>query len=204
MLHVLTPTGGRPDAFAACVEMMRAQDYAGPARWIIVDDGPEAMPTPAIDGWDVLHLRPEPLWQPGQNTQARNILAGLDAVVGAARLVIVEDDDAYAPWWLRWCEDKLESHDLVGESHSIYVNRKTGNRHECKNDRHASLCSTALKGETLAVLRHVCETGDKGIDLRLWKAVEPWRTALYRPGPRGVTGIKGWPGRPGIGMGHRI
>lgn len=198
MLSVLTPTGARPEAFAACVAQMMAQTYAGPVRWVIVDDGPEPMPTPQIGGWDVVHLRPEPFWAPGQNTQHRNMAAGLDHVTD--RVVIVEDDDAYAPWWLERCAEWLELDDLVGESHSIY-RHLNGATLECRNDKHASLCSTAVRGTALDALRRIVGESRRMIDLTLWREV-PGR--LYPPEPRGVTGIKGYPGRPGIGCGHRL
>jgi hypothetical protein len=118
-------------------------------------------------------------------------------------VVIVEDDDAYAPWWVERCADRLEEADLIGESHSIYRNRVTGGVLACENDNHASLCSTALKGPAIEALRNTCEQGAKGIDLRLWRDFDGSKR-LYRPEPRGVTGIKRWPGRPGIGIGHRL
>ena len=199
-LTVLTPTGERPEAFEACVAMMKAQDHDGPVRWVIVDDGRVPQPTPVVDGWEILHIRPELLWRPGQNTQARNILVGLEYVVG--RLVIVEDDDDYADWWLSKCYERLDSHDLVGESMSVYVH-VNGKSKECLNRHHASLCSTAMKGPAVEAFREATETRDRFIDLVLWKRFDGSK-ALYRPKPRGVTGIKGWPGRPGIGTGHDL
>ena len=200
-LTVLTPTGARPEAFAACVEMMLAQTHEGPVRWIVVDDGEQPMPTPEVDGWKVLHIRPEPIWQPGQNTLARNILAGLPHCTD--RVVIVEDDDAYAPWWLTRCAERLNEADLIGEGHSLYRHRVSGRTQDMGNGNHASLCSTAMKGPTVDALRRACEQGPTGIDLRLWRDFTGSKR-LYRPEPRGVTGIKGWPGRPGIGVGHRL
>ena len=197
-LSVLTPTGARPEAFAQCVQYMRAQAYRGPVRWVVVDDGPMPEPTPYVDGWEIIHIRPWPRWEPGQNTQARNLLAGLDHVTD--RVVIVEDDDAYAPWWLSACADWLEIDAMVGESHAIY-HHTNGAVRECGNDAHASLCSTALAGSAINDLRLICETQKKAIDFTLWKS-RPGR--LYPPEPRGVTGIKGYPGRPGIGAGHRM
>lgn len=199
MITALTPTGSRPEAFAECVRQMRAQTI--PARWVIVDDGPEPTPTPDIPGWEVIHLRPEPVWQPGQNTLARNLLAGLR--VATDRVAIIEDDDGYAPDWLETVDGWLDHADLVGESHSLYVNRATGARVEMGNARHASLCSTAVRGEALSFLRWSCTVSPKGIDLRLWQQF-PGRKALHAPHPRRVTGIKSWPGRPGIGVGHRL
>lgn len=198
MLSILTPTGARPEAFAKCVEWMQAQDYAKPVRWVIVDDGPQAMPTPAIDGWEIVHLRPEPYWQAGQNTQARNILAGLNHVTD--RVVIVEDDDQYAPWWLSQCDAWLDDDDLVGEGQSVYFNIRTKTEKKLTNGRHASLCQTALKGNAIEALRQVCKLHKSSIDVRLWST---YNGKLY-PYNKGVVGLKGYPGRPGIGIGHRL
>lgn len=199
MITALTPTGARPEAFAACVEYMRAQTVS--ARWVIVDDGPEPMPTPQIDGWEIVHLRPDPLWQPGQNTQARNLLHGMPYCTG--RVAVIEDDDAYSPDWLATCDRWLDSADLVGECMSLYRHRDTGRETHCSNKSHASLCSTAMKGDALSVFAEVCRSGTKFIDIRLW-AAKSITKALHKPAPRRVTGIKGWPGREGIGIGHRL
>lgn len=201
MITALTPTGARPEAFAACCAMMAAQTYPGPVRWVVVDDGPSPLRVPEIIGWEIVHMRREPYWRPGENTQADNILAGLEHCGGP--LAIIEDDDEYAPWWLWQCGEWLRDADLVGESHSLYRHRVTGGQRDMGNDKHASLCSTALKGGAIEALRRICEAGGKGIDVRLWREFHGSK-ALHKPEPRGVTGVKGWPGRPGIGMGHRL
>lgn len=200
MLSVLTPTGDRPDAFADCIEMMRAQDYRGPVRWVVVDDGHEMTPTPEIEGWEVVHLRPFPRWRKGQNTQARNLLIGLHHVTD--RVVVVEDDDSYAPWWLSRCDAWLDAADLVGEAPSLY-RHLNGREKNMGNTEHASLCSTALKGPAIADLRRVCREQLKFIDMRLWRDFAGSKR-IHPPEPRGVVGIKGRPGRPGIGIGHRL
>lgn len=202
MITVLTPTGARPEAFAACIEQMRAQEYDGPVLWVVVDDGPDPFYVPKMPtNWHVECIRPSPLWKPGQNTLARNIREGLPRC--NEKVVIVEDDDAYAPWWLGACDERLNEADLIGESHSLYRHVVTRRETAMANDKHASLCSTAIKGSALDALRRSCEQGPKGIDMRLWKDFDGTKK-LYRPEPRGVTGIKGWPGRPGIGVGHRL
>ena len=197
MLTALTPTGARPEAFAKCVEQMQAQTLKG-VRWVIVDDGPEAMPTPHVEGWQIVHIRPYPLWSPGQNTQHRNMLEGLSLCTG--RVAIVEDDDQYADWWLERVNTWLDDADLVGEAPSLYINIKTGNRKQLHNSRHASLCQTAVKGAGINALLKACESGAKFIDVELWKML-PGKLYKFAGG---VVGIKGYPGRPGIGMGHRL
>lgn len=206
MIAVLTPTGARPEAFAACVEQMRAQDEPGPVTWYIVDDGPDATPSPdrMPANWRICMARVEPKyrWQPGQNTQARN-MARLLSLSGEIASVIVEDDDSYAPDWISTCRQWLADADLVGESHSLYVDRRTGRRREMRNALHASLCSTAVAGPAKAALHQLCGSEASGLDIKLWRGFRG-RKRLYLPEPRRVTGVKGWPGRPGIGVGHRM
>lgn len=200
MLTLLTATGARPHAWAICERLMAAQDYSGPVRWIIVDDGPEPQPvTFKRAGWDLVLIRPAPFWQPGQNTQARNLLKGLEAVDADARLLVIEDDDHYRPGYLTEIAQRLERAELVGEGKARYYNLSLRRGRQLSNSGHASLCSTAMRGSALATFRAACQRAPKFIDLELWKR-HPSRH-LFSLGL--VTGIKGLPGRGGIGMGHR-
>jgi len=199
VLSVLTPTGARPEAFARCVQLMQRQTIQTPVRWVIVDDGPEPMATPRIRDWQIIHIRPVPLWQPGENTQARNLLEGLKCC--GDRVAIVEDDDDYAPWWLETVSRWLDDHDLVGEAPSIYRRLDGSKDRDMGNKRHASLCATAFKGIGVrATFEQICRQNKTMIDVKLWRAC---KGRIY-PQQCGVIGIKGYPGRPGIGIGHRI
>lgn len=200
VLTLLTATGARPHAWAICERLMAAQDFAGPVRWIVVDDGSIAQPVKfQRPGWDVEVVRPVPVWSAGQNTQARNLLAGLAVIDADAHVVVVEDDDWYSPDWLSTVAEALEHGDIVGESHARYYNigRRVGR--QLSNATHSSLCSTAVRGDGLRTLREVCESAPKFIDIELWAKV---RNRNLFDGHR-VVGIKGLPGRDGIGMGHR-
>lgn len=206
MITLITPTGGRPEAFAKCAEMMRAQTYPGDVRWVVVDDAAAETKPPSRPDWEILYVRRRPFWQEGQNTLAKNLWAGM--AYATERVAIIEDDDAYEPWWLAVTMQRLDQHDLVGEAPSLYVNQATGNRHNMGNYRHASLCATAFKGRRvrdifLAVLDANLETG-RGIDLDLWRRTPDNLKRICAPTPRGVVGMKSWPGRPGIGVGHRL
>lgn len=69
MLTLVTATGARPEAWALCERWMLRQTFAGPVRWVIVDDGPEPQPiTFRRAGWELVLIRPAPFWRPGQNT----------------------------------------------------------------------------------------------------------------------------------------
>lgn len=200
MLQLLTATGARPEAFALCERWMAAQSYAGPVTWIIVDDGAKPTPiTKSPKGWVQIVIRPAPFWQPGQNTQARNLLKGLDAVDAGHALVVIEDDDYYAPDWLETCVRELAHAELVGECRARYYNLALCRGRQLSNSRHASLCATAMRGSAIATFRKACELRPKFIDLELWNR---HRSKRLFDGHRTV-GIKGLPGRGGIGMGHR-
>lgn len=196
MITLLTPTGARPEAFANCVKWMQAQTYQGAVRWVIVDDGPEPEQVPCIDGWEIIIVRPTPLWS-GKNTQARNMLAGLDHCTDM--IAVIEDDDQYAPWWVERCVEWLQHDDLVGECGAIYRNLRSGNERKMNNKNHASLCQTAVKGEAVEALRQACHA-DKHIDMALWRS----RKGKLYPHQGGVIGLKGYPGRRGIGSGHNL
>lgn len=200
MLTLLTATGARHKAWAICERLMAAQTYAGPVRWIIVDDGQQPQPvTFQREGWELVLIRPAPFWRAGQNTQARNLLKGLAAVGSDDRLVIIEDDDWYASDWLATAAAMLDRAELVGEPQARYYNIALRRGRQLRNNGHASLCSTAMHGEALATFRAVCRRSEKFIDLDLWKRAR----SRHLFGGHRVVGIKGLPGRDGIGMGHR-
>ena len=200
MLTLLIATGCRPAAWAISEQLLARQTYAGEARLVIVDDGPEPQPvTLQRAGWTIDVVRPEPFWTAGKNTQARNLAAGLAVIGNGERVAVWEDDDYYAPGYLADVDRWLESADIVGEPRARYYNVATGKGRQLHNDKHASLCSTAVKGEGLALLRHAVKRRQTYIDMDLWR-----QHASKRLFPTAhVVGIKGLPGRGGIGVGHR-
>ena len=179
---------------------MAAQDYVGHVHWVVVDDGPVPQ---AIEfsrpGWELEVVRPEPYWQPGQNTQARNLRTGLDRVRGHAPVLIIEDDDHYAPTWLSAAAAALEHADLVGETRARYYNVATRHWREHGNETHASLCATGVTGAAVEMLRGCCLVPTQFIDILLWSRYQGARELFDG---HQVTGIKGLPGREGIGIGH--
>lgn len=199
MLTLLTATGCRQKAWALCERWMARQTYAGPVRWVIVDDGEEAQPiTFKRDGWTLEVIRPKPFWSAGQNTQARNLLAGLEVIDSAERLVVIEDDDWYAADWLAHVDTRLTADMLIGEKRARYYSLSKRVGRELGNQFHSSLCSTAMTGKAIDAFRKVCKEANKFIDMQLWRSHQP---RLLFDGHR-VVGIKGLPGRGGIGVGH--
>jgi hypothetical protein len=201
MLTLLTATGCRPKAWAICEQLMQAQTYTGPVHWIIVDDGETPQPVQfQREGWRLTVVRPTPYWKPGDNTQARNLKAGMEFVEDGAKLVALEDDDAYHPQYLEMVDKWLDTADLVGECMARYYNLPNRKYRQLSNMNHASLCSTAMKGAAIDAFARELKPGVQFIDLNLWKNFTGPRR-LYHT--KMVVGIKGLPGRTGIGMGHR-
>lgn len=198
MLTLLIATGCRPQAWTISEKLLARQTYDGPVRLVIVDDGPVAQPvTLQREGWSIEVVRPQPHWEPGQNTQARNLAAGLNWIDDDELVAIWEDDDYYAPGYLADVAKWLDRRPLVGECRARYYNVATKRGQQLSNARHASLCSTAMRDEGLRAFRQVLKSAEKFIDMQLWRAC-PGR--LYET--RHVVGIKGLPGRGGIGCGH--
>ena len=200
MLTLLTATGARPEAWAICQELMRRQTYKGDVTWVIVDDGvvPQEINFHRSN-WNLVVIRPKMLWTPDKNTQASNLLAGLRHVV-SERLVIIEDDDCYHPQWLERVDIWLNSHDLVGEAPARYYNIKTKRAQQLFNQNNAALCATAMKGDAILDFAKILKPNIKFIDLNLW-SIFAGSKKMYSTGM--VIGIKGLPGRKGIGIGHK-
>lgn len=202
MLTLLTATGARPVAWSICQRLMARQDYQGEVRWIVVDDGQVRQPVVfSRKGWKVEVVRPVPFWKPYQkrNTQARNLLAGLKGISSRERVVIIEDDDYYAPGWLSTISAKMDEAELVGMVRARYYNVRTGHCRQFDNTEHAGLYATAMRGGAIDTFRKVCKPGVKFIDLSLWKS----HPSKHLFEGEGAIGMKGLPGRTGIGVGHR-
>jgi len=181
--------------------MAMRQTFQGLVHWIIVDDGETPQPiTFKREGWTLTVIRPEPFWQFGQNTQARNLKSGMALVKPDAKLVIWEDDDMMHPDWLSTVDYWLRDADLVGEKFARYYNVKTKRYRRLRNDQHASLCCTAMKGAAIHAFERELKPGVQFIDIQLWRNFKGSK-ALYDS--RMVVGIKGMAGRGGIGMGHK-
>lgn len=206
MLTIITPTGERPQAFELCKLFMQRQTYAGPVYWIIVDDGQK--PSDAKfkkRGWKTKVIRPRPFWKSGDNTQARNLIVGLDEAERYAgeigkplRLTVWEDDDFYKPEWLERLDAELDKAELVGEGLAHYYNVQARKHKPQHNYKHASLRCTAMRGAALKTFREQLQTFSRYYDFKTWKAHNSKHVFFSDL----TIGMKGLPGRPGIADGH--
>jgi hypothetical protein len=198
MIIALTPTGGRPEAFALCERWMKRQTRQ-PDLWIVVDD--VMPPTPRT--MRQVAITPTDSWTDGSSTQARNILAGLDfieqEVPGEHGILFIEDDDWYAPDYIEKQAARLEEAEMVGEQPARYYHVRHAAYRAFEPTPHASLAATAIRSSMIPAVREACELASY-IDMYLWRKYGHPQM-LYND--TSVVGIKGMPGRPGVSAAHR-
>jgi len=206
MIVLLTPTGGRPRQFELCQKWMAAQTYKGRVLWIVVDDClprtseiKEAFP----DTWTIVHKYPFPVWRLGGNTQSRNLREGLRVIKALPQediegIFIIEDDDYYRPQYLEKMRALLPGYEAVGEMCTVYYNVTTRRWKKHQNTRHSSLFQTAFVLSALKVFEESLDF--KFIDIAFFKRLN----CVYLFDNENLSiGIKGMPGRAGIGKGHQ-
>lgn len=195
-VSLITPTGDRPVAFRFCEEYIARQTWVqngNPLQWIVVDDG--TVPTECTCGQDYVRRKPDG----GPRSLHRNLIAGLRRAA-YDRILIIEDDDWYAPEYIAHMAGLLETWELVGESRAKYYHVEHRRYRTFGNWRHASLCQTGFRQHLAALVEECCEPVSPFIDMRIW-AFDLEK--FLEPQSRMVVGIKGMPGRAGIGSGHR-
>lgn len=203
---LITPTGSRPESFDICIKLVERQTLKG-WHWIVVDDG--ATPIPDNSGLASLvangnctHLRPTPVWS-GTNTHKRNLQTALDCC-HAEWIAFIEDDDWYHPEYLERSLNKAkEGYRLVGEANANYYHLPSRSYRAMGNRSHASLCQTVMHRSLLPSLLEILATNESCIDILLWRNAWKAYEAFLFPTSTHSVGIKGMPGRPGLGIGHR-
>lgn len=204
MTVLITPTGSRRDQINLCQRWMQNQTYTGKVTWVIVDDAyPRTIEKIDRPGWDVIKVYPEPTWKTGENTQARNIACGINAAlknsIDIKAFFIIEDDDYYKPIYITEMLARLNGFDLIGETKTVYYNVISRRYVTNPNNIHSSLFQTAF---TLNVLQDFENSlWHKFIDCEFWRITK--NKYLFSAGNLAI-GMKGMPGRGGIGAGHKM
>lgn len=128
---------------------------------------------------------------------------GLEVCKGDV-ICICEDDDYYAPNYLEVMYGELNnprySFEAVGELNSRYYNLQYKKWRLLNNGSFATLCQTIFRKSLVPTLRQVLAEGDNKFDVRFWKKLVCPRYLF--PDTKLTVGMKGMPGRPGLGIGH--
>jgi len=196
---LITPTGNRPEAFALCEKWIFNQTYKGLIEWIVTDDFQEA-PTRFTLGQ--IAVKAPKLWTPEINTQRYNLDALMQRITGDY-IFVIEDDEYYAPNYIEEMLKLLEHSDIAGLSNSKYYHLRIPGFKYMDNFTHASLCQTAFKKSVLPLLYRAVHSGHYYFDIKLWEyALADKLKSTLVSNTNWSIGIKGMPGRAGLGAGH--
>ncbi len=191
MITAITCTGDRPQAFSLVQKWMIGQTVR-PDEWIVVDDGKNPMPFDWV-------TRRDPQPDDPQHTMLLNLKTALPLVRGEY-VFFIEDDEYYAPTYIEQMLERLKNFELVGIGRSKYYHVPTRGYKQHQNMDHASLAQTACRKSFLTTINSLLD-GDSFLDIRIWKA----GSGLIFHDDKGslYCGMKGMPGREGIGYGHK-
>jgi glycosyltransferase involved in cell wall biosynthesis len=205
-ITLVTPTGDRPDAFRICLAFMKRQTFPD-WHWVVVDDGRNSVQQ-LLDFHGefctgrLTYIRPNPIWF-GLNTQKRNLLAALPECK-SEWIAFIEDDDWYHPQYLeRMLAKAAEGHSIVGEARAKYYHLPSSSYRLMDNREYASLAQTVMHRDVLIAFKDTLMAHDDLFDVMLWRRLRHEGKFHLFPKSTHVVGIKGMPGRPGIGVGHR-
>lgn len=204
MITVITPTGDRPLAFSLCRKWIYNQTIK-PDQHIIVDDGRIPMQLENIQPYEY-YIRREPITSDPKHTLVINIKTALPYIKGN-KILICEDDEYYSPTYFSEMSKRLEVNSIAGITCAKYYHLPTGGYEQHKNTTHASLAETAFQSSLLPFVEKQIDKGmeQKWLDDNIWTGVfkEKVNYNLFLDKEQSLyCGIKGLPGRKGIGIGH--
>lgn len=215
MVTLITCTGDRPICFELLECWINRQSIK-PDQWIVVDDGR----IPTIPKISCEYIRREPNKSDPKFTMLLNLDEAFKHIKGD-KILFIEDDEYYASDYIKNMTEKLDRYDLAGIGRSKYYYLPTLKWYRHKNMGHASLAQTGFNSNFLRDAKS-CLKGDLFLDIRFWRKMngtgadflslpevvkfkesankkgfvfEDYENSLY-------CGMKGMPGREGIGIGH--
>jgi len=206
MLTVITCTGDREIAFGLCRRWMQNQTIK-PDQWIIIDDG--QIPTIISKPEDYVHyIRRQPDPNCREVTLILNLKMALPLIKGD-KILIMEDDEYYAPRYIEEMSGRLDSYEVVGIGNAKYYHLQAGGYKCCGNTNNASLAETGFRSSFLPIFSE-CVYSIKNtpwLDILLWKQVrnskEISSLIFFDVDGTLFVGVKSLPGREGIGVGHK-
>ncbi len=215
MLTAITCTGDRP----ICFDLLRkwvASQTVHPDQWIVVDDG--AIPVETEGNFE--YIRRAPRKSDPEFTVILNLQEAFVHLRGD-KILFLEDDEYYAAGYIGEMSARLDRYDIVGIGRSKYYHLPTSRWYRFSNMGYASLAHTGFNRIFFSEAKR-CLEGSPFFDIRLWEKVNgrnasritlPGKTKSYiSKGKKGLifddaeknlyVGMKGMPGRKGIGIGH--
>ena len=204
MITLITPTGGRPEAFKLCHHFVTSQTYKGPMQWLIIDDvHPPTLPLISHPQADYHPAQRK--WTQGVNTHRFNMEEALKYINPKSEFIFfIEDDDYYAPSYIDSMLSLCKHSDIAGLSNSRYYGLHVPGWKMMNNYLHASLSQTVIRKSMIPRFSAAVNSGDLYFDSYMWKRVFEDKVpfSLLANSNIGI-GIKGMPGREGITGSHK-
>ena len=218
----ITCTGDRLVSLSLLEKWMEQQTIQ-PYQWIVVDDGR----TPHQPKMDCDYIRRTPRNTDPKQTLNINMEVALRNVEGDI-ILFCEDDEYYSPEYVEAFVKRFSERSktlAVGICRSKYYHLPSRTYHVHPNRDHASLAQTGIHKDFIGEVQSILG-GSPFIDVRLWERVRdpeerghcnkvPFPSSgIILGGGRGYlfddglvnclyVGMKGMPGRQGIGSGHK-
>jgi glycosyltransferase involved in cell wall biosynthesis len=197
-ITVITPTADQPTGIALLEKYMERQTVQ-PDQWIVSDDGVESAKLTKNQE----HLYTERQYEGGKSL-ANNMLKALDKVNGDI-VLIMEHDDYYQPNHIEICLRTLKNYAASGSLWQRYYNIE----HKCyliMKNVGSALCNTAFYADYIPDMQKAAQKAFNEnkycVDRLFWDAlIRKTKTNIHQFNT--VVGIKGLPGRKGLGLGHR-
>lgn len=190
VVTLVTPTGDRPEQFRLLQRWIAQQRYCGPIQWIVVDDG-ETPQTPC----GTTYIRREPKPDDPRHTLTANLRAALPHIRGDY-VLILEDDEYYAPDYVSMMVGALHHGDMAGQQGSRYYWLRHRKFRHGVRESWVSLCRTGFRRSVLPAFQRAIESDHPSVDLRLWSTHTGSRKT-WRSRETLNVGFKDGPGRGG-------
>lgn len=206
---LLTCTRDRPGPFELCQRWVTRMVLAAPGndiRWVVVDDGDVPITWSLRPPCEITYLRRAPS-QAG-NTLALNLIEAIPHLRGAT--LTIEDDDWYHADYIPVMLDRLTRGHLTGQMPTLYWHVLDRAWHISPvSSGHVSLFRTGFLPTAYPHLLAACEEAERQatpwVDLYFWGEARRGNLTARR-WMDSITfslGIKGQPGRGGLGSNHR-
>lgn len=197
MVTVITPTADQPTGIAL-LERYMARQTVRPDAWIVADDG-DVPATLTMGQTHIVRRRDAE----GGASLAGNMLAALGRVSGDV-VIMMEHDDWYSADHIETCLRELQGYAATGSIWQRYYNVDQRCWKVMRNIGSA-LCNTAFTAARIPAMRAACEQarvrGQIGVDRLFWESLPDDQKNITDTCT--VIGIKGLPGRKGLGLGHK-
>lgn len=197
MVTVITPTADQPTGIAL-LERYMARQTVQPNEWIVADDGD----VPATLTMGQVHIIRKRQAEGGASL-AGNMLAALERVHGDV-VIVAEHDDYYRADHIETCLRELAGYAATGSAWQRYYN-VTQRCWTVMRNIGSALCNTAFTADRIPAMRAACEQARArnqiGVDRLFWESLPACDKNITDTCT--VIGVKGLPGRKGLGLGHK-